>query len=634
MNSRNKRIINRWSINNVISQIVSSSNRERNIAFICTVIMGIIIHFQYLSNNFINEDTVKLQVYADRIWNFWEQGRWAAPLVSSRIISPYLVQSLIGFLSILWIALFSMGIIEILGIKRKATIFLISGLFISFPTLSYASGYLSFFPTLTASIFFGMLTVFIVEKVQGKIGIVLGGFVLMFSLAIYQQSLGTTMMVCILVLLSNILKDNLENKELIKKITRFLLVGILGGVLYCISIKITGLHIPISAYKGLNSIGSVKMIQEMPNLLLKAYKSFVLFFLGKKFFQVSDTIKFCYLLLGLLGLYNIIILCIKNGVLKNKVKLFITIALCIVIPICVNIIDVFSIDSDSYTLTVYNMVLVLTLFIILLDIRLTNYKREHTLKINILEWSMSILILIIIFSYIRIDNIYYLKMHTYTERSFALSNRILTRMEEIPGFRADMKVVVLGSLPNNEYPSVANQFPEIRDDVGLRNAFVGYPPTTSYVSNTKKFLSTMNQRFGMNFEYPTQSDFDAIESAEEYLTMDIWPKEGSIKIINDTMVVNLKYPVKVKATYEQENNSINFELENLKVLPEGCKFAFKLYTNYTTVLETTKYSKNTNFNLKLDEPGVYSARVYIKNEEGLTIESAIVSEYIKIGRID
>lgn len=178
---------------------------------------------------------------------------------------------------------------------------------------------------------------------------------------------------------------------------------------------------------------------------------------------------------------------------------------------------------EYHNLMVMCNVMVFILFILL-------YERIETIRLSLYrlkQWTVLILSTLIIFNFILIANICYQKMYMTYEKSYATVLRIIDRIEQIPGAENCSKLAVIGEMEGNGEVSVT--FPP--DMTGVSDL--------SIIWGQDQILAMMKEYFGMEYEAADEQEISMIESEEGFEEMPCWPEQGSVSIMNGTLVLRL-----------------------------------------------------------------------------------------------
>lgn len=94
------------------------------------------------------------------------------------------------------------------------------------------------------------------------------------------------MTMCVIDLIMESLDSNNDMKEVLNRVLKYFLLGLLGIILYFIGTKISLIitQSSLSTYKGANEMGKIP-IDQIPFLLKRTYTNFIGFFLGNSFLK-------------------------------------------------------------------------------------------------------------------------------------------------------------------------------------------------------------------------------------------------------------------------------------------------------------------------------------------------------------
>lgn len=126
-------------------------------------------------------------------------------------------------------------------------------------------------------------------------------------------------------------------------------------------------------------------------------------------------------------------------------------------------------------------------------------------------------------------------MEMELNRSYALGQRIITKIEELPQYEIGMKLIVGGTAEQGNYP---RSYPEMYDVVKGTAVEYGFFWNTmdgrQYCWN--EFL---RQYLGVEYGICSQEEMEMVFNSEEYAEMPIFPQSGSVEMIGDCAVVKL-----------------------------------------------------------------------------------------------
>lgn len=526
---------NKQTVNSVVSfkEFIDLINRkitdDVKATFCYTAIVTFFTHIIFFVNRFANEDDIHL---IKGIKNMIGSGRW----MNAQIFSgPYILPIVLFVITIISISISSVLINSMFKIKNRIYIFFISAILVTFPILALGFGYSFMIERYVLGILTSIIAVHITDKYEK--GFFIGSIFLAISLGYYQSYITVTISLSMFLIIIKGLTD-IKTKKYLEYALKFLMMGILGIILYFILVKINCYltNTPLLPYKGIDSMGSFPPISKMPYLLIRTYYHVIGFFFGLVFLKSFSLGLLAQLILFLINFVLLVMAIIKSKLYKNKLKMIIIILLIILLPSGLNIVDFMAYNTNISSLNIYQFVFVLISPFILLNIIEQTDKEKKLFPIY--EWIVCIAGIILIWNNFIITNTYYLKINYYYNYTVQLTNRIYSRIEQVEGFNDDT-VVLIGNV-DGVYKDlrVDSKFNEIfMFDQGLWDPFIGYyglPNTTDY-----KFHLLTQNILGIQLKSATLEDFEKVYSLDEYKNMKSWPHKDSIKFINDILVVKI-----------------------------------------------------------------------------------------------
>jgi len=600
-------------------------SKEMKMAFVYTFIIGVLCHFAYLSAIFFNEDSIAH--YITRVIGAGvPQGRWAAGVLAFVLRKTYNTQALIGICCILGISAQNAILTSIFELKNRITIFFMCAVLVVMPSLAYTSCYVYSFDQYGIELFLSALCVYLTYKF--KHGVWPAMFIMMFNLSLYQAALPQLMTLCVLVLLFMLVKGDAIT-DVINKARTLILMGIGGGLLYLLSVKVSlwvfGLE--LYTYKGISGMGEVPIVEYLLGIP-KAYINFWDYFFGTNYFYSSFGLKIAYgVVLSVVPILTFVLA--RKNVKKNdkefRIRILLTGVALAVLPMTINVIDVVAPDTGTYTVIMYPMAYVFVCLLIMVE--QSQIKINNALIRKGILTIISIAMLVVSWEYIVIDNIYYMKADILTQRTESFYERLASAVESTEGYESGMNLLVLGTYPNRNYRMAENEFDKIIiNDVGLRNEIIGLPKGKDS-RNTEKVHNYLESILGLDLKNGFKAEradhkIAKILASEEYAKMGMWPAEDSVKVINDYVVVNFREPFYVRAK-STEDNTIRFQIMSANGLPEGYTFAFRVYKDGKEIFWDGNFKDKDYYKIKEAETGTYSARCYIKDERGRIIEDSL-----------
>ncbi len=540
-----------------MGKMIANKKADFMFVFKWTMLAFFIIHGSFFTRRFANEDYLHDFYKSGAVVR---SGRFIGGITN--VMNPWLI----GVISACIFGVLIFLIIDMLKINSKFMKILTVFILLSFPTLATGFGYLFMVQVYSFALIFSVLAVYITDKY--KFGFILGAVFLMLSLAAYQSYIGVSMTLCIMLILRNWYMDS---QSKISKIFQFIAMGILGIILYMLIIKqiYPMLGIVLNNYKGISNMGAIN-ISDLPYLLSRTIRGVREFFSGERFFTVNVfQIYSNVLMFGLLGYYSI------EKILYRKIQIYDTMALVafMILPFCLNIVDIIAPESSASVLTVYALCLVYVLLIsmhewhiydiaeykagkhngfnieaYITDVKNINEKFNNTdskgierreNRAVVLKIITLVVIVITVMSNMILSSVYYLKMDKVYDATLLFENRLYSRIEAVEGYERDTPIAIMAS-SGSYYVHGGDIYPEIIEDTGIWQKYIGFNDLAgtrpSYA--TDRTIRFINNTLNVGAVAATPKQIDDIINSYEYSQMGVYPSQSGIKMINGIVVVN------------------------------------------------------------------------------------------------
>ncbi len=528
-------------------------------AFIACFVIGLITHMTVMVGDFPNHDGLA-SLYFDQ--NMITSGRWflgTACGISSYFALPWLI----GILSILYLSVSAAITAEVLELKGRLSSALVGAIMAAFPALASTFAYVFTMDGYMLGMLFGILAVFVTKKF--RFGWIAGAVLLAFSMGTYQAYLPVVILLCMYAAVLRITKcggEGRKSKDTKKNsgttgiekgsrdsvkakffdVLHFLYMGIGGGALYFlilqVMLKIQGKV--LDTYQGINSLegagstaagaGATTNIAEAASggLLHKIaamYRDFAAFTLKS---DILAPNAFAWIAIGLLALAAAVLL-VREIVRKKWYKsiwlYIIALLVIIVLPLASNIIMIISSDITYHALMRYQWVMFPVCLLGMIDAM-----TAKTNKISAVStWIAFICATVLILCYTVTDNIGYSNLQKKYERTYAYCVRLLDRIEQTPGYYPGIPVAMIGVVSEDQYPK-ADLTGGVTDNlIGLSGDYLLYK-NTDYELFIKNYL-------GSSLNMITGDEIARIYNSEEYILMDSFPAESSVKLVDGVIYV-------------------------------------------------------------------------------------------------
>lgn len=492
--------------------------KEWKIAFIATWIFGLLAH-AYRFFNFLPT--------WDSMYNFtgvgstYTLGRWFLPyvgLVSSAFDLPWVN----GALSLLYIGLVMVMLVEMFQIKNRGMIVLCAAMFASFPTVVSTFSYMFTADCYMLAFLLATLSIFLTWRVK-KWGMTLGIVALAFAMGIYQAYSTCAIMMVLVYIIYQFAIEKMSLIEAVKKDLKYLGTLVGGLVLYMVILKATLWYydMDLAGYQGIGDLGMMSFAG-YKIALIKTMSRFK-YMMGLEY----GIIKRPYTIINIVILFMIVALLVyfvfKNHVFRKVPSLIALIVATLLLPIGAYMVFFISPSVEYYTLMEMGLCFIYFLLLVLLN------QVEWTANLpKILRGVGTVAICALAYYNTLNSNIAYYNMNLSYHKSYAVAGNILDRIEDTDEFgTVTNKVAIIGTYdcPAENLLSMVPYIMGVSDD--------------SFLDTPYHYQNFWNYCFGVQVEVAEYGEWTAIMDTEEYKNMPIYPAKGSVQCINDTIVVRL-----------------------------------------------------------------------------------------------
>lgn len=494
---------------------------EWKITFLSVLIIGLITHSYMFLNNFLSADAM-WSIYADQ--NMITSGRWFLSIACG-ISSYYQLPWVIGIISLIWIGIAAIFIVEIYEVKNKETCVLVAGVLVTFPALVSTYSYMYTADGYMLAVMLVCIAVYILKKYSW--GFIPAGILLGFALGIYQAYLAFAILLCMGLLFISILKGE-NSKSIWKNVRNMLLFGVIGLTFYWIMLqillRIQGLT--LSTYQGIDGMASFS-ISNLPKMIISAYSDFFTFALRSKIFANNALSLVVLLVLICISIFIFVKQAIKVELFSKPGRVLACLALFVATPLAANVILLISSEAFNHLVMRYHWSLFLIIPLILYErfpIERNNKEKKDYMKYTLIFFSI-----LLVFNYILIANIGYFNMNERYEKTYAYCIRLADRMEETEGYYPGIPVMMIGVIDEEMYPNT-----DITTEV--TGSMIGV--------NGSMFLYTGEQYKAFFFHYLSiplniisAEEILRIYETEAYRELETFPSLNSMKVVDGILYI-------------------------------------------------------------------------------------------------
>lgn len=482
-------------------------------AILSTFAIGLLAHMYKFTNHIPNWDSLMDYYYPTH--NMTHQGRQFQFLPAAfRAFKD--IPWVIGLLSLLYLSILVVLLVKLFEIRGKLSIAFIAALVVTSPPVTSTLGYMF---TADCYFFAGLMAVLAVYLARKKrFGWIAGAVLLGVGIGIYQAYLSLAIVLILFLTIREILLagDGKLGGDFWKQILKYLGMGILGLAFYKVSLEIMSRveQIALVNHHGLGSIHFPSM-SEFIHATVQSLVDTVYYYVGSVS-RLSTYGIASAVCLTMSVLFCLILVC-KKEIYKHFSHLFL-LAVCIfMIPCACHCFYFVTNEVEYYALMQFPLVLTFVFLFWEYEQREVQYKAG--------QWAVVLASGILVYVLIISANVAYRVQTLSYEKTYAMMDRMIARMENLPDYQNADKIAVIGNLLGTDIYAY-----------GTSPALAGY--ADSYlVSHQKHVVSMLDEYYGIKLEGVSDQTIEELMKLPEVENMAIWPDAGSVLQVDDIIVV-------------------------------------------------------------------------------------------------
>lgn len=502
----------------VLQNLSGRIKKERKLAFCSTAALALLIHLPVLLSDIPNHDGLG-SMYFDQ--NMITSGRWFL-MVACGFSSFYTIPWIIGLLGIFFLGAAAAALVEILEVEKSWAIVLCGGLLAAFPALASTFAYVFTLDGYMLALLLSVLSVLFTKKY--KRGFLAGGVCLAFSLGIYQAYLPFAMILSVFAILMLAMEEG-KGADKVKRGLRYLYMGVIGVVLYYVILqvllKLQGKE--LASYQGIDGMASGANTGLL-STLAGMYRDFLQFTAEGNVLYQNFISAAALLVLLASAAFAALALVRRRKWWKNPVFFAIIVVAALALPLATNVILMISPTVTYHLLMRYQWVL----YLIGLTAFSSRYAQE-TKPAGLAEWSTLCAAAVLVCFYGVSDNIAYTNLQKRYEKTYAYCVRLLDRIEQTPGYYQGIPIAMVGVVGDDPFPLTDITLPVTSNMIGLSGDNLLYTG-----ENYRKFIQYY---LGATLNILPPEAMEEMYYDPEYIEMDSFPGENSIKIIDGVMYI-------------------------------------------------------------------------------------------------
>lgn len=537
----------------VIEFCRSRVKKSWKIAFLSAFLAGLLVHIYKFTNTLLNHDSL-FNFYSDQ--NILGSGRWFLSF-ACQFSSYFDLPWIIGLFSVFLIALTAVVVADVFEIENPIMLALTGCLLVTFPAVTQ-----TFYFEFTADGYMlAMLLAALCVRLS-KVGcnrvahILAAATCICLCCAIYQAYVSFALVLALCYFMQVLLENRHTLRELVRWICNQAIIYI-GGLaayyaLWQLIMKVCGYS--ATTYEGISSIGQMD-IHTINGAIYQTAWSFVQFFIEWNIFEYGVT---AYSLLNIIFLFLALVIgvtaLVKSKIYTRRAELLLLLLAVAAIPFAA-FIWYFASSGVSYGTRMEQSLCVLYIFVGVLYCRWANVSMANLAAVCLTA---------VIANNSVTANVFYYKMNQCNERTYATAVEMATRIHELDDGTIT-QIAIIGKMDgfDDDYwmeDSGAGQLGALKSL--NRNLMSTSRYIALYLSNVLDFQLSyyvdnpdaevpvfelgvqdpVSQDWELAFPLCDSATTEALEATEEVESMDCWPAAGSVRVIENTVVIKLSDP--------------------------------------------------------------------------------------------
>ncbi|MBD5482985.1 MAG: hypothetical protein HDR15_10795 [Lachnospiraceae bacterium] len=486
---------------------------------ISVFLFGLLAHAYAFFNYIPNWDSV-ISYYSDQ--NTIRLGRCFLTLACG-ISSYYDLSWVNGCLSLCYLTVTAILICELLRIRKKSTLVLLSALLVTFPAVTSTFGYLYTADGYMLAMLCMTLAIFLTLKY--RFGFLPGALLLMFGFGCYQAYITFAAMLVIVYSLDELLHGDTPLSALALKWLRALACAVFGYVLYAVvnRILLSVQHVSLADYQGISSLEGGLSGGFAPLFAAKqCLIDFAYFFIGSLHrMNAYSAFNLCMLALLFCGALARIV---RHRLWRLPVRLICILLFALFIPFVCYAIYFLTPDVSYHMLMQGGLYFVYVLLLVLYD-RVGRADQNRARHGIIWQWLCVIVCALIVYNFILVANICYRTQETSAARSMNELAHLADTIAADSTLRECGSIAVIGTREGSD--TISLNLPP--DMTGFSDGYL--------MTHALHYSLLLDRYHGLSFTPLDDEMTKAFAENEIVRDMPRYPEDGYIRAVSGTLVI-------------------------------------------------------------------------------------------------
>ncbi len=517
----------------VVRDVIGKITNPERAAFWGALSAGFMTHLYVFVNKFYNYN--ELVAAQEGIGVAAQNNRWFLELMgrgaSYFMGGSYSLPFWNGILTLIFLILSAMIVVHAFQLKNTVFSFCIGAVTTAFPAVIsiYSFMFTSVFDAM--GLFFSILAACLAIRHPGNILMhAVSALLLTCSLGTDQAYFPNTVCLFFITLILMCAFDERETAgDILKTGIRYLSVLFVSLAGYFITnkicLKIWNIRTETGALRGLDTMGSITP-KELFCGVRSCYESFFSLAWREELFLNMRSImqKGFHFIIFLLAACILTFLVIRR---KEVAKNCLMLVFLLLFPVAMFLVYIMAPKAISNPLPVYPVVFFFVLFLVWTE-RFVGLERVHIFLKNLVQWAAAGVMCLLLFFYIWYGNGNYMAMEDTKYHNFAYLGTMATQIKCLEGYSDTLPVAWIGYKTPDETTAadLSDQMFSMHGKSGgnlifpsdflMITKYLGYDPEICDYETTQAFMET-----------------------EEVREMPVYPADGSIRIVDGTIIVKL-----------------------------------------------------------------------------------------------
>ena len=508
------KLIEAWKTNKI--------KKEWKIAFFATFIIGLLVHMYKFTNYLPNYDAIR-NFYDSQ--NIIDSGRWLLSLACS-FSSYYDLPWVDGILSLVFISLTMVVIVEIFKMKNPALIIIGGGILVSFPAITETFFFLYTADGYMIAMFLAAIAVYISRmETPGVWRTVIAAILICLACGIYQTYVSFALVLAICYFIFSVLKEKLETKNLFKWIGRQAIIYVAGLALYYVIWQVL---LIVEGETANGYMGNDTLSLEISTIFTAVTKSVICFawaFVINNIFSTVTVYSALNVIFIICFIVAYIAVIIKQKMLKRKLQLLLILVATVAIPFA-SCMWFFVSDELTYKMRMLQCLSILYIFLAVIV--------EEFLNVGFKNF-VALLLSVIVFNYGIMANIADRLLEQSYEQSYEEADDMLDAIEDLDTGITKIAVIGVENYSGDYYADNVLMNGDYYNHLGIFYTALN----RTFIYDGNHIVNFMNYAFSTDYEYATDEEVEALCELKEVQEMGTWPASDSVEVVDDYIVIKL-----------------------------------------------------------------------------------------------